>query len=310
MYTFGIDQPPTTSGSQSRTFTLTVDQLPSITTTSTTFTVGTTNSFQIPTTGYPTPTFTDTNLPAGLNLTTSGLLTGLPTAGDGVYTFGVTATNSVGSDPETFTLTVDQLPSITTTSTTFTVGTTNSFQILATGYATPTFTDTNLPAGLNLTSSGLLTGLPTAGDGVYTFGVTATNSVGADTETFTLPSISFRASPPRPRRSRSEPPTRSRYRRPAMRRRPSPTPIAGGIEPDFQWSAHRPADGGRWRVHLRRHRHQQRRLRYRDVHAHRRSGSGDHHHVHDVHGRDHNSFQIPATGYRRRPSPTPICRRD
>ena len=48
---------------------------------------------------------------------------------------------------------------IITTSGSLTVGTPISLQILTTGYPTPTFSGT-VPAGMNLTSGGLLTGTP------------------------------------------------------------------------------------------------------------------------------------------------------
>jgi len=59
------------------------------------------------------------------------------------------------------------------------VGAAGSFQLAATGYPAPTFTDTGtLPTGMTLTAAGLLSGTPAAGKGgTYTITITASNDV-------------------------------------------------------------------------------------------------------------------------------------
>jgi len=179
--------------STSAPFTQTVNQAPAFTSaTSTTFTTVTAGSFTVTASGFPTPTFTESGaLPMNVTLTSAGVLSGTPAAGTGgTYPIVVTATNSVSSPTQNFTLTVDQAPAITTspTSTTFTVGTPGSFTMTATGFPTPTFTESGaLPGGVALTSAGVLSGTPAAGTGgTYPITVTATNSVSSATQSFTL----------------------------------------------------------------------------------------------------------------------------
>jgi len=76
---------------------------------STTFTVGTAGSFNVTTTGTPTPTVTETgNLPAGVTFTANasggGVLAGTPTSA-GTFPIGLQATNSAGTANQNFTLT-------------------------------------------------------------------------------------------------------------------------------------------------------------------------------------------------------------
>lgn len=76
---------------------------------STTFTVGTAGSFNVTTTGTPTPTVTETgNLPAGVTFTANtsggGVLGGTPTSA-GTFPISFKATNSAGTANQNFTLT-------------------------------------------------------------------------------------------------------------------------------------------------------------------------------------------------------------
>jgi len=91
-------------------FTLVVDEAPAITSADTmTFRAGDVGSFQVTTTGYPTPTFTEVGvLPTGVTLSSSGLLSGTPAKGTaGTYGIVVTASNGVLPDAtQAFTLTV------------------------------------------------------------------------------------------------------------------------------------------------------------------------------------------------------------
>ena len=167
-----------------QSFTLTVDEAPTVTSANhTTFTVGTMSTFTVTASGYPT-TFTYSEngaLPTGVTLSPSGSLSGTPAAGTGgLYTITITADNGI-SPPGTqsFTLTVDQAPAITSpNNTTFTVGTLGSFNVTATGYPPPTFTETGaLPTGVTLTSAGLLSGTPAVGTGgVWPITITAKNN--------------------------------------------------------------------------------------------------------------------------------------
>src|SRR5215469_574709 len=195
-YTLDVTASNGISPNGSQTFLLTVDQPPAITTNpaSTTFTVGTNGSYQMTATGYPAPTFSAPagSLPAGVTLSTSGLLSGTPAAGTGsTYIFTVTANNGIGTAAlQTFTLTVQQAPSIATANaTTFTAGQFGSFNVTATGNPTPSIGYTGtLPGGVTLTTSGLLSGTPNPGTGgVYTPTITASNGVGTNaTQSFTL----------------------------------------------------------------------------------------------------------------------------
>jgi hypothetical protein len=160
---------------------------------STTFTVGTAGSFTVTATGNPTPTFSETGaLPSGVTLSSAGVLSGTPAAGaGGTYAITITAIN--GSSPnatQTFTLTVDQAPAITSANnTTFTVSTPGSFSVTGSGFPSPTFSESgNLPSGVTLSSAGVLSGTPSAGaGGTYSFTITASNGVSpSTTQNFTL----------------------------------------------------------------------------------------------------------------------------
>src|SRR5262249_59499343 len=91
-------------------------------------------------------------LRGGLSCNAStGVLSGTPAAGTGgMYPLTFTAANGVPPNAvQSFTLTVNQAPAITSANNaTFTVGTAGSFMVTATGFPTPTLTQTGaLPAG-------------------------------------------------------------------------------------------------------------------------------------------------------------------
>ena len=128
------------------------------------------------------------SLPPGLTLAGNGTLSGTPTAA-GSFTFSVAATDSsTGTGP--FSATSGALtlaiaaPTITvnpSTLTAATVGAASNQTITASGGTsayTYAVTSGSLPAGLSLSSGGVLSGTPTAG-GSFTFTVTATDSSGA-----------------------------------------------------------------------------------------------------------------------------------
>src|ERR1700730_11229116 len=154
-----------------------------------TSTVGTAVSKQITATDSSsgqTLTFTATGLPAGLSISSSGLITGTPTTA-ATSTTVVTATDGTGaSGSASFSWVVTNpggnIVTVTNPGTqNSVVGTAVSTQITATDSAsgqTLTFTATGLPAGLSISSSGLITGTPTTA-ATSTTTVTATDTTGA-----------------------------------------------------------------------------------------------------------------------------------
>jgi hypothetical protein len=187
-----------TGGSTNQTFTLNINVPPLISTSSlsTQFVAGLSNPFQLTATGTGPITYTlgtgSNAPPSWVTLTSAGSLSGTAPAGTtGSFTFQVTATNSFGSDTETFTLNVVSAPHISALSTQFIAGQAGSFQLSATGTTPITYTagtgSNAPPSWVTLTSTGALSGTAPAGtNGAFTFQVTATNSVSTDTETFTL----------------------------------------------------------------------------------------------------------------------------
>ena len=134
-------------------------------------------------TGTVTFSTVNANLPAGITLSSAGLLSGTPAA-SGTFTFLVTATDSIGATgTQSLTIVVNPIVSITTTTL---PAWTNQYptynQTLAktggTGTVTFSTVNANLPPGITLNSAGLLSGTPTA-SGTFTFLVTATDSIGA-----------------------------------------------------------------------------------------------------------------------------------
>jgi len=186
--------------SATQKFTLIIDKVPAITSAkTTTFDVGSAGTFTVTTTGMPTPSLSEIGaLPSGAafqdNGNGTGTLSGTPAAGSGgSYPITFTATNSVGTASQSFTLRVDQPPAITSTnSTTFTAGTDGSFTVTASGTPAPSLTKTGtLPSGVSFTNNkngtATLTGTPGAKTGgTYTITITATNSTGTATQSFTL----------------------------------------------------------------------------------------------------------------------------
>ena len=124
------------------------------------------------------------SLPAGLTLSATGTLSGVPTAG-GSFTFTISANDaSTGAGPFTgtqvYTLQVNApVITIAPSSLTATVGAAYSQILSASGgtapYSNYTVTSGTLPAGLTLGTDGTLSGTPTAG-GSFTFTVSATDA--------------------------------------------------------------------------------------------------------------------------------------
>ncbi|HEU5268342.1 MAG TPA: putative Ig domain-containing protein, partial [Jatrophihabitans sp.] len=194
-----------TVGHTDQAFTLTVSQSPVITSADhTTFTVGTAGSFTVTTTaGNPaTTTITETgSLPSGVSFTDNGdgtaTLSGTPVAGTGgTYALTFTASNGVPPNAtQSFTLTVTELPAITSADhTTFVVGSAGNFTVTThAGFPTATtLTETgSLPSGVTFHDNGngtaSLSGTPAAGSGgSYSLTLTATNTAGHTSQAFTL----------------------------------------------------------------------------------------------------------------------------
>ncbi len=185
-----------------QTFTLTVNEAPTIKTANhTTFTVGSAGTFSVTAGGWPKPALSASGaLPSGVTFTDNGdgtaTLAGTPAAGTGgAYPLTITASNGVGPDAvQSFTLNVDQAPAITSANAaTFTVGTPGTFTVTTTGFPTAALSKSGgLPSGVTFSDNGngtaTLAGTPGAGTGgTYAITITASNGVGSDaTQSFTL----------------------------------------------------------------------------------------------------------------------------
>ncbi len=177
-------------------FVLTVNQIPGFTSpSSTTATVGTPVAFDVTTTGAPASTVSESGtLPTGVVFTAqsggTATLTGTPAAETGgSYKVTLKASNAVGTATQTFTLTVDQPPGITSAATaTATVHRAFSFKVTSSGYPIATVSESGvLPAGLTFSAgtkgTAAISGTPTAGDtGTYDVTVVAANGVGTATQ--------------------------------------------------------------------------------------------------------------------------------
>ena len=148
--------------------------------------------FEVTASGSPTPTFAIStgSLPPGLVLdAVTGIISGTPTTAVDV-TFDVTASNAAGTDTDSLTVKIARAPLAPLITSGDVpdgrVGTAVNFTVTASGFPAPTFTLTGfLPTGLFLDGvTGLISGTPTtAGDN--TFQITATNTVGSDTDVMT-----------------------------------------------------------------------------------------------------------------------------
>ena len=166
----------------------------------TTFTVGHAGNFTVTSTGVPTCGLSVTGLPSGVTFKDNGdgtaTLSQAPpvTAAAGPHTFTITATNGVGpATTQTFTLTVNQACQITSADhANLTVGQAGTFTVTSTGTPTCGLSETGkLPSGVTFTDNGdgtaTLSGTPAPRTGgTYLFTIIATNSVGSDTQPFTL----------------------------------------------------------------------------------------------------------------------------
>ena len=144
------------------------------------------------------------SLPAGLSLDTStGSISGTPTAVTSSASYTITATNTGGTDTASVTIVVNDIaPSITYSSTSLTLekGTAMTTEaVTSTGGTVVSYAvSPSLPAGLSLdTSTGAISGTPTAVTSSASYTITATNTGGTDTASITIvvndvaPTISY-----------------------------------------------------------------------------------------------------------------------
>jgi hypothetical protein len=171
------------------TVTITVTAVPAITTTTLPAGVeGTAYSQAIAKTGGAgTVTFSISagTLPAGLTLSGTGTISGKPTGPNGTANFTVKVTDSSSMTPMTaiqalsILVNLPPAPAITTTTLPAGVeGTAYSQMVAATGFGALTFTTSAgaLPAGLALSSAGLISGTPTVPNVTSNFTVMVTDS--------------------------------------------------------------------------------------------------------------------------------------
>jgi hypothetical protein len=187
------------AGTVSQWLTLTVDQ-PAVITSApeATTTAGTAMTpFTITTTGFPVPSLAKTGaLPSGVTFDDNGngtaTISGVPKATQGgTYVVTITAKNDQGTVTQTFTLTLNEAPAITShASTTFTAGDSGTFTVTTRGFPAPSLTETGpLPAGVTFTDNGdgtaTISGIPAA-DGSYPILLTAANAYGSSTQSLTV----------------------------------------------------------------------------------------------------------------------------
>jgi streptogramin lyase len=187
-------------GSAVQSFTLTITKAPvfkAIPTKDLTATVGTRYSVTSSVSAFVSASMSETGtLPNGLSFMDNGnntaTISGTPQVGSGgTYSITLNATNSNGAGSKTVTIKVDEAPAITSASSaTATIGAAFSYQVSAYGFPTPKYSLTGtLPKGVHFsTSTGVFSGIPLIADheGAYALTITATNSIGTTSQSFTL----------------------------------------------------------------------------------------------------------------------------
>ncbi len=175
-----------------QTFTVTVNQPPVFTNgpPPSTAVVGTAYNFAYTASGFPAPTFSHTGtLPPGLSLSSTGVISGTPTAAGTYSGIVVTASNGIGVAPtQTISITVDQIPSITSAAPAAgIVGTAYTHTYAATGSPVPTYSLTAgaLPGGLSVSTVGVISGTPNTA-GTFTGTITSTNRAGSFPQAFSI----------------------------------------------------------------------------------------------------------------------------
>ena len=197
----------TVAPNATQSFTLTVQEAPTFTSANaTTFTTETPGSFTVTTSSYPANaalSLTGGSLPTGVSFADNGngtgTLSGTPAAGTGgTYVLTFAADNNITPDgSQTFTLTVNQPPAITSANAVaFTEGVPASFTVTTTGFPTGASMAISeqgaLPTGVTFTNNndGTATLAGTAAVGTanpYPLTIKANNGVGTEaTQSFTL----------------------------------------------------------------------------------------------------------------------------
>jgi GH25 family lysozyme M1 (1,4-beta-N-acetylmuramidase) len=134
--------------------------------------------------------YTETGLPTGLSMSTTGQVTGKPTA---LGQYAVTVTPPAGASPASMAFTWDVHGAITiaNTSRSSTAGTPVWFRLATSGpdqnagYAPSLWSATGLPTGVSMNSAGVVTGWPSR-SGTFKVTVTAADALGGTgTATFT-----------------------------------------------------------------------------------------------------------------------------
>jgi len=126
-------------------------------------------------------------LPNGLNLSSSGIISGIPTTA-GTSNFTVKATNNLGYDTKNLSITVNAPPIITTTNLPDGFVGVEYIQNLTADGDLPIEWSMFygwLPAGLNLSEDGIISGIPTT-TGTFDFTVKAENIAGFDTKDLSI----------------------------------------------------------------------------------------------------------------------------
>ncbi len=162
-----------------------------------------TSTFAVSASAYPTPALTLTSSPtppSWVNFVDNGGGSGTlfmnPTAANASttpYTITIDATNSLGTTPQTFSITVSSAPSFTSAPT-YTAQPATAFNIpvTATGIPLPTISAvaSTLPTGVSFTGgasgSGTLVGTSSVPPGVYTIDLQASSTGGSTSQVFTL----------------------------------------------------------------------------------------------------------------------------
>ncbi|MEO8694566.1 MAG: Ig domain-containing protein, partial [Acidimicrobiales bacterium] len=154
--------------------------------------------------GTGTVSWSASGLPAGLTISTAGVISGTPTA-TGPFTATITATDFVGATaPRSYTFTVNPALNISTaTLPAGTVGRPYSQALSSTGgTGAKTWSGSGLPTGLSINAAGVISGTPTVAGTFGSISVTVTDTVGATTvkgfsvTIYTAPTISAPAALP------------------------------------------------------------------------------------------------------------------
>ena len=145
--------------------------------------------YQITATNPPHTGFNATGLPPGLVVSPTGLITGTPAAASaGTYPVTISATNATGPGSATLNITISAQAPVNTSLAppAGQTGVPYSFQITA-NFAPTSFNAANLPPGLTVdTTTGLISGIPTAVGVFNTATITSINGAGSDTDVVTF----------------------------------------------------------------------------------------------------------------------------